>query len=78
MKAQSYDCTAKPRLNDVLITCVDGHKGFPESINAVYPMTQIQLCIVHMVQNSLKYVAWKGYKAVTADLKLIYQSITEE
>ena len=65
-------------LNDILIACVDGLKGFPEAINTVYPNTQIQLCIVHMVRNSMKYVPWKDYKAVTTDLKLIYQSITEE
>lgn len=52
-------------LNDILIACVDGLKGFPEVINAVYPETQIQLCIVHMVRNSLRFVAWKDYKAVT-------------
>lgn len=65
-------------LKDILIACVDGLKGFPDAINAVYPQTQIQLCIVHMVRNSLKYVTWKDYKAVTADLKLIYRSATEE
>jgi len=65
-------------LNDVLIACVDGLKGFPEAINAVYPKAQIQLCIVHMVRNSMKYVPWKDYKAIAHDLKLIYQSITEE
>lgn len=61
-----------------MIACVDGLKGFPDAINAVYPQTQIQLCIVHMVRNSVKYVPWKDYKAVTADLKKIYQAITEE
>jgi transposase-like protein len=65
-------------LNDVLIACVDGLKGFPEAINAVYPKAQIQLCIVHMVRNSMKYVPWKDYKAIAHDLKLIYQSVTEE
>jgi putative transposase len=65
-------------LNDILIACVDGLKGFPEAINSVYPQTHIQLCIIHMVRNSLKYVSWKDYKAVTADLKSIYQSVTEE
>ena len=65
-------------LKDVLIACVDGLKGFPDAINAVYPQAQIQLCIVHMVRNSMKYVPWKDYKAVTADLKKIYQSVTEE
>lgn len=65
-------------VRDILIACVDGLKGFPEAIAAVYPQTQIQLCIVHMIRNSVKYVPWKDYKAVTADLKRIYQSITEE
>lgn len=53
-------------------------KGFPEAIAAEYPETRIQLCIVHMVRNSLKYVSWKNYKAVTADLKRIYQASTED
>jgi len=65
-------------VNDILIACVDGLKGFPEAINTVFPQTQVQLCIVHMVRNSMKYVPWKDYKAVTADLKRIYQSVTEE
>lgn len=65
-------------VQDILIACVDGLKGFPEAIAAEYPETRIQLCIVHMVRNSLKYVSWKDYKAVTADLKRIYQSSTED
>ena len=65
-------------VSDILIACVDGLKGFPDAINTVYPNTQIQLCIVHMVRNSVKYVPWKDYKPVTADLKQIYQSVTEE
>lgn len=65
-------------VKDILIACVDGLKGFPDAINAVFPETQIQLCIVHMVRNSIKYVPWKDYKAVTAALKQIYQSVTEE
>lgn len=65
-------------VEDILIACVDGLKGFPDAINTVYPQTHVQLCIVHMVRNSLKYVSWKDYKAVTADLKLIYRSSTEE
>ncbi|WP_150539100.1 IS256 family transposase [Actinobacillus vicugnae] len=64
-------------LQDILIACIDGLKGFPEAINAVYPETKIQLCIVHMVRNSLRFVSWKDYKAVTADLKLVYQASTE-
>ncbi|WP_386689772.1 IS256 family transposase [Lonepinella sp. MS14437] len=65
-------------VQDILIACIDGLKGFPEAINTVFPETKIQLCIVHMVRNSLKYVSWKDYKAVTADLKLIYQAPTEQ
>lgn len=58
-------------VEDILIACVGGLKGFPDAINAVFPQTHIQLFIVHMVRNSLKYVSWKDYKAVTADLKHI-------
>ncbi|MDE9480483.1 IS256 family transposase [Xenorhabdus bovienii] len=65
-------------LNDILIACVDGLKGFPDAINAVYPETRIQLCIVHMVRNSLRFVAWKDDKAVTRDLKTVYQAPTKE
>ena len=65
-------------VQDILIACVDGLKGFPEAIQTVYPDTHIQLCIVHLVRNSVKYVAWKDYKAVTTDLRRIYHSITEE
>lgn len=65
-------------VKDILIACVDGLKGFPDAINTVYPNTHVQLCIVHMVRNSMKLVAWKDYKAITADLKTIYQSATEE
>ncbi len=65
-------------LNDILIACVDGLKGFPDAINTVYPEARIQLCIVHMVRNSLRFVSWKDYKGVTRDLKAIYQAPTEE
>ncbi|WP_281557944.1 IS256 family transposase [Thalassomonas sp. RHCl1] len=65
-------------VKDILIACVDGLKGFPDAINTVYPQAQIQLCIVHMVRNSMKYVPWKDYRTVTTDLKKIYQSVTEE
>ncbi len=65
-------------VKDILIACVDGLKGFPDAINTVYPEAQIQLCIVHMVRNSVKYVPWKDYKVVTAGLKKIYQASTEE
>jgi putative transposase len=62
----------------VLIACVDGLKGFPEAIEAEYPRAKVQLCILHQVRNSLRYVAWKDYKQVTADLKQIYRSVSEE
>ncbi|MGD8909773.1 MAG: IS256 family transposase [Chromatiales bacterium] len=65
-------------VKDILIACVDGLKGFPDAITTVYPQAQIQLCIVHMVRNSVKYVPWKDYKLVTAELKRIYQSVTED
>lgn len=65
-------------VNDILIACVDGLKGFPDAIAAEYPDTRIQLCIVHMVRNSLKLVPWKDYKAVTTDLKSIYQASSEQ
>ncbi len=65
-------------VKDILIACVDGLKGFPDAINTVYPNTHIQLCIVHMVRNSMKFVPWKDYKAIAADLKAIYQASTEE
>ena len=61
-------------VQDILIACVDGLKGFPEAIASEYPQTQVQLCIVHMVRNSLRFVPWKDYKAITADLKLIYDA----
>lgn len=65
-------------VEDILIACVDGLKGFPEAIGSEYPQTLVQLCIVHMVRNSLRFVPWKDYKAVTADLKTIYQPKTED
>jgi transposase-like protein len=63
-------------LQDIFIAAVDGLSGFPEAINTVYPQTKVQLCIVHMVRNSLKFVSWKDRKAVAADLKKIYTSVT--
>lgn len=65
-------------LEDILISCVDGLSGFPEAIEAVYPQAQVQLCIVHMVRNSLKYVSWKDRKALAADLKKVYSAATVE
>lgn len=64
-------------VKDIFIACVDGLKGFPEAIEAVFSRTKVQLCIVHMVRNSLKYVSFKDRKALAADLKEIYRSATE-
>lgn len=63
-------------IKDIFIACVDGLNGFPEAINTAYPDTKVQLCIVHMVRNSLRFVSWKDRKAVAADLKKIYSSLT--
>jgi putative transposase len=65
-------------VEQILIACMDGLKGFPEAIEAEYPEAKVQLCILHMVRNSLRYVAWKDYKQVASDLKQIYRSVTEE
>lgn len=65
-------------VEDIFIACVDGLKGFPEAIEAVFPKTEVQLCIVHMVRYSLQYVSYKDRKEVAGDLKDIYQSSTRE
>jgi putative transposase len=65
-------------VQDIFIACVDGLKGFPEAIETVFAKTQVQLCIVHLVRNSLNYVGWKERKAVAADLKKIYRAPTRE
>ena len=64
-------------LKDMLIACVDGLKGFPEAIESVFPKTQVQVCIVHMVRNSMKFVSWKDRKKAVGDLKKVYQAPTE-
>ncbi len=64
-------------VKDIFIACVDGLKGFPEAIESVFPQTEVQLCIVHLVRHSLNYVGWKERKQVAADLKTIYSSATE-
>ena len=61
-----------------LIACVDGLKGFPEAIEAVYPRAAVQLCTVHMVRHSLNYVSWKTRTEVAADLKRIYTASTAD
>ena len=65
-------------MKHMLIACFDGLKGFPEAITATFTDAKIQLCIVHMVRNSLKFVPWKDHKQVRRDLKAIYQSATED
>src|SRR5712692_3835597 len=64
-------------VTDIFIACVDGLKGFPEAIESVFPQTEVQLCIVHLVRHSLNYVGWKQRKEVAADLKLVYTAATD-
>ncbi len=65
-------------VRDIFIACVDGLKGFPEAIEATFPQAEVQLCIVHLIRGSLRFVSWKDRKAVAGDLKTIYQAATEE
>lgn len=65
-------------VEQIYVACVDGLKGFPEAIGSVFPNTTVQLCIVHMVRNSVRYVSYKDLKEVTRDLKKIYTATTEE
>ena len=65
-------------VRDIFIACIDGLKGFPEAIEATFSQAEVQLCIVHMVRGSLRFVSWKDRKAVAGDLKGIYQAATEE
>ena len=65
-------------LNDILIAVVDGLKGFPDAIAAVYPRTMVQTCIVHLIRNSLAFVSWSDRKAIVPDLKAIYGAVNAE
>ena len=65
-------------VEDVLIACVDGLKGFPEAIEAVFPAAQVQLCVIHQIRNTLRYVVEKDKKAFMADLKPVYQALNQE
>ena len=65
-------------VKDILIASVDGLKGFPEAINSIFPQTEVQLCIVHQIRNSLKYVASKDQKEFAKELKTVYQAFTKE
>ena len=64
-------------VKDILIACVDGLKGFPEAIASIFPQTEIQLCIIHQIRNSMKYVASKNQKAFMADLKPVYRASSQ-
>lgn len=65
-------------VQDILIACMDGLTGFPDAVRAIYPQTKVQLCILHMVRNSTKYVSYKDLKAVCKDLKQIYSAVNEQ
>ena len=64
-------------VKDLFIACVDGLTGLPEAIESVYPQTRVQLCMVHLMRNSLRYVSYKHMKEVATDLKAIYSASTE-
>lgn len=65
-------------VKDILIASVDGLSGFPEAINSIYPQTEVQLCIIHQIRNSMKYVASKNQDAFMADLKPVYKAVSKE
>ena len=65
-------------IEDILIACIDGLKGFPEAIQAAFPRTEVQLCVVHQIRNSIKHVASKNQKAFMVDLKTVYQAETKD
>ncbi len=65
-------------VKDILIACVDGLTGFPEAIATIFPETETQLCVIHQIRNSMKYVASKNQKAFMADLKPVYRAATKE
>ena len=65
-------------VQDILIACVDGLKGFPEAIHAIFPNTEVQLCVIHQIRNSIRYVASKDQKAFMRDLKPVYKAVNKE
>jgi transposase-like protein len=65
-------------VKDILIASIDGLKGFPDAINSIYPNTEVQLCVIHQIRNSLKYVASKNQKEFMKDLKKVYQAVSKE
>ncbi len=64
-------------MQDILIVCCDGLKGFPKGVEAVFPKTWVQLCIVHLIRNSLRFVGWKDRKAIAKELRPVYTADTE-
>jgi len=65
-------------IEDILIACVDGLTGFPEAITSIFPETEVQLCIIHQIRNSMKYVASKDQKAFMSDLKPVYKAVSKQ
>lgn len=65
-------------VKDILIACVDGLTGFPEAINSIFPQTEVQLCVIHQIRNSIKYIASKHHKAFMADLKPVYRAVSKQ
>ena len=65
-------------VHDILIACVDGLKGFPDAIQSVFPNTTVQLCIVHQIRNSIKYVGSKHQKEFLKDLKRVYGAVSKK
>lgn len=65
-------------VQDILIASVDGLKGFPEAIKSIFPQTEVQLCIIHQIRNSIRYVASKHHKKFMADLKPVYKAVSKE
>ncbi len=75
----SVFCELKKRgVQDILIACMDGLKGLPEALSQVYPKTEIQICVIHMIRASLRHIPNKNYKEFLADLKNVYQAINLE
>ena len=65
-------------VEDILIASVDGLTGFPEAIRTIFPKTEVQLCIVHQIRNSIRYVGWKNQRAFMADLKPVYRAVSKQ
>jgi transposase-like protein len=65
-------------VKDILIACVDGLKGFPDAIASTFPKTEIQLCIIHQIRNTLRYISWKDSREILKDLKTIYEAVSED